>query len=190
MCTKLDSRRSAGWFAGFGLAAVKPIQVWGGGFKSLAGGPSACCCLVTVPRSGSIGYFVGCLHLLMPRGSGDNMTCPHLLSCAAAGRSGGSVERMPACLCPVERSAYSVHTYFRDQVIELVPSLTVLITAQAVHLINSNDPQFPDPSIICEPSQRTCGNSGWSFSATYWVCRFQKLTAQLRLNSAVCADGL
>jgi len=40
----LWSRRSDGWFAGCGLAAAVACSgVWGGGFKALAGGPSACC---------------------------------------------------------------------------------------------------------------------------------------------------
>jgi hypothetical protein len=54
--------------------------VWGGGFKSLAGGPSACCKWVyLVPRFDSVGWVVGGQHLFMVRGHGYNMTFPALV---------------------------------------------------------------------------------------------------------------
>ena len=72
----LWSRRSDGWFAGFGLAAAVAYSgVWGGGFKTLASGPSVCCGLgFAVPRSGSVGLVGGGQHQFMVRGSGRDMT--------------------------------------------------------------------------------------------------------------------
>ena len=53
----LWSRRSDGWLAVSGLAAAMACSgVWGGGFKSLAGEPSACREWVLAdPRSGYVG---------------------------------------------------------------------------------------------------------------------------------------
>lgn len=65
-----------GWYAGYGLAAVKPAGMWGGGSRTLAGGPSACSLLdlcgssLPVPRSRFVGSARGGLHLFMFRGAG------------------------------------------------------------------------------------------------------------------------
>ncbi len=54
--------------------------VWGGGFKTLAGGPSSCCgWVLAVPRAGFVGLVVGGQHLFMVPGDGYDMTTPTLV---------------------------------------------------------------------------------------------------------------
>lgn len=68
------------------------------------------------------------------------MTFTHLLSCAAAGRSEGLVERVARVLLSCQTECVQcphLDLLFEDEVIELAQSLTVLITAHAVQLMNS-----------------------------------------------------
>ncbi len=59
--------------AGLPLGAYS--GVWGSGFKTPPGGPSACCGLgFAVPHSGSLGLAGGGQHLFMVRACGHNMT--------------------------------------------------------------------------------------------------------------------
>jgi hypothetical protein len=65
----------------------------GGGFRVLAGGPSACCVWVyAVPRSGSVCLVVDGQHLFMVRGCGHNMTSPTLVRKPSWGSSHASQE--------------------------------------------------------------------------------------------------
>lgn len=125
-----------------GLAAAEPIQVCGvaGSRPWLVGLPPA---VVRVCGSSfRLCWWVGrwwraSIHAA---GEWDNMTFTHLLSCAAAGRSEGPVERVARVLLSCQTECVQCpHLYllFEDEVIELAQSLTVLITAHAVQLMNS-----------------------------------------------------
>ena len=84
--------------------------VWGGGFKTLAGGPSACCGLgYTVPRSCSVGLAVGSQHLFMVRGSGDHMTQPILVQ-NFVGRLLPGVTRARGALFVLSKGVWTVST--------------------------------------------------------------------------------
>jgi hypothetical protein len=112
-------RPSDARLAGCGLAAAVACSgVWGGGFKALAGGPSACCGLgYTVPRSGSVGLVGGGQHLFMFRGSGDHMTQPILVQTFLEGCSLVSGE-LGCSVCPAKGGVDTVHTYvcFKERV--------------------------------------------------------------------------
>ena len=97
--------------------------MWGSGFKALAGWPSACC------RAG-LRFLVPVMLVGWPwwrtsihaAGEWDNMTFTHLLSCAAAGRSEGPVERVARVLLSCQTECVQCpHLYllFEDEVIEL-----------------------------------------------------------------------
>lgn len=110
--TYLDFRRSDGLIRGCGLAAATAYSgVWGGGFKALTGGPSACCDMVLVlPRSGLLGWAVVGLHLFMvPAGwLQHDLTRP----CSGGTEKGtsGCRGKLRGSICPVKEGVYSVHT--------------------------------------------------------------------------------
>ena len=117
-------RPSDGWVAGCGPGCRGAFSgVWGSGFKALAGWPSACC------RAG-LRFLVPVMLVGWPwwrtsihaAGEWDNMTFTHLLSCAAAGRSEGPVERVARVLLSCQTECVQCpHLYllFEDEVIEL-----------------------------------------------------------------------
>ena len=77
----LRSRRLTGWVAGCSLAAAGVCRCVGGGSRTLAGGPSACCLMGSYGSSLPVlsGGPRGGLHLFMGRGRDDDMTAARLI---------------------------------------------------------------------------------------------------------------
>ena len=97
--------------AGFGLAAAVAYSgVWGGGFKTLAGGSSACCRAVTcflVPVLVGVGR--GGQHLFIVLGCGHNMTSLTLVRNYSRRVSLGHHGEPQVPVCPTKGGVDTVH---------------------------------------------------------------------------------